>query len=313
MDTWVIVLIVLFVCLVVFEILFAAILFCLVFKRRKSHNFDAESEKFMLFEPLYKEEKAYVENLEKREVSVTARDGVVLKGDFYSAPNARATLIFFHGYRGSAAYFCFCLRFFHSRGFNILLPDQRAHGRSGGKYTCFGIKERFDCLDWINLATTQLAVGLPVVLDGISMGATTVLLATELDLDEQVKAVIADCGFSSAWEQGKYTLRHVMHLPVFPTMNLIDLFVRMFAKCKLRACNTLDAMRKNQTIPIFFATGTNDRVVPRHMTEQNYQACNAPKILLLTEASHGLSFLAAKNEYEKQLESFLNGCLASID
>ena len=88
----------------------------------------------------------------KREVSVTARDGTTLKGDFYPAPNARATLLYFHGYRGTSADFCFCIRFFHSRGFNVLLPDQRAHGRSGGKYICFGVKERFDCLDWIKFA-----------------------------------------------------------------------------------------------------------------------------------------------------------------
>ena len=95
---------------------------------------------------------------------------------FYPAPNARATLLYFHGYRGTSADFCFCIRFFHSRGFNVLLPDQRAHGRSGGKYICFGVKERFDCLDWIKFAGETLAQGLPVVLDGISMGCTTVLL-----------------------------------------------------------------------------------------------------------------------------------------
>lgn len=49
------------------------------------------------------------------------------------------------------------------------------------------------------------------------------------------------------------------------------------------------------------------------MTKQNYEACRAPKMLLLTEAAHGMSYLAAKAEYEKQLEDFLEGCLKQID
>lgn len=296
-----------------FEIVFSAIVFFAAFRRGKKRGVEGTGEAYMLFEPLYREEKQYADGLEKREVSVTARDGTTLKGDFYPAPNARATLLYFHGYRGTSADFCFCIRFFHSRGFNVLLPDQRAHGRSGGKYICFGVKERFDCLDWIKFAGETLAQGLPVVLDGISMGCTTVLLATELDLPDQVKAVVADCGFTSAWEQIKHTIKTNMRLPAFPSLYLVSLFARIFAGIRLRGCDTRKAMEKNTTVPVFFATGTRDRVVPPEMTKQNYEACRAPKMLLLTEAAHGMSYLAAKAEYEKQLEDFLEGCLKQID
>lgn len=295
------------------EIVFSAVIFSVAFRRRKKRGADAVSDAYLLFEPLYREEKIYADGLEKREVSVTARDGVTLKGDFYPARNARATLIYFHGYRGSSADFCLCIRFFHSRGFNVLLPDQRAHGRSGGKYVCFGVKERYDCLDWVGLTTKTLAAGLPVVLDGIFMGGTTVLLAAGLDLPEDVKAIIADCGFTSAWEQIRHNLKTTMRMPAFPCLYIVSLFARIFAKCRLRSCDTRDAVRKNRRVPIFFATGTRDRVVPPKMTEQNYEACSAPKMLLLTEAAHGMSYLAAKDEYEKQLDAFLEGCLKPAD
>ena len=225
-----------------FEIVFSAIVFFAAFRRGKKRGVEGAGEAYMLFEPLYREEKQYADGLEKREVSVTARDGTTLKGDFYPAPNARATLLYFHGYRGTSADFCFCIRFFHSRGFNVLLPDQRAHGRSGGKYICFGVKERFDCLDWIKFAGETLAQGLPVVLDGISMGCTTVLLATELDLPDQVKAVVADCGFTSAWEQIKHSIKSNMRLPAFPSLYLVSLFARIFAVIWLRGCYTRMAL-----------------------------------------------------------------------
>lgn len=97
----------------------------------KSAGVEGTGEAYMLFEPLYREEKQYADGLEKREVSVTARDGTTLKGDFYPAPNARATLLYFHGYRGTSADFCFCIRFFHSRGFNVLLPTNARTAEAG--------------------------------------------------------------------------------------------------------------------------------------------------------------------------------------
>lgn len=94
-----------------FEIVFSAIVFFAAFRRGKKRGLEGTGEAYMLFEPLYREEKQYADGLEKREVSVTARDGTTLKGDFYPAPNARATLLYFHGYRGTSADFCFCIRF----------------------------------------------------------------------------------------------------------------------------------------------------------------------------------------------------------
>lgn len=104
-----------------------------------------------------------------------------------------------------------------------------------------------------------------------------------------------------------------MRLPAFPSLYLVSLFARIFAGIRLRGCDTRKAMEKNTTVPVFFATGTRDRVVPPEMTKQNYEACRAPKMLLLTEAANGMSYLAAKAEYEKQLEDFLEGCLKQID
>lgn len=71
-----------------FEIVFSAIVFFAAFRRGKKRGVEGTGEAYMLFEPLYREEKQYADGLEKREVSVTARDGTTLKGDFYPAPNA---------------------------------------------------------------------------------------------------------------------------------------------------------------------------------------------------------------------------------
>lgn len=111
MEIWEILLLIIGIWAVM-EIVFSAVIFSVAFRRRKKRGADAASDAYLLFEPLYREEKIYADGLEKREVSVTARDGVTLKGDFYPARNARATLIYFHGYRGSSADFACVSAFF---------------------------------------------------------------------------------------------------------------------------------------------------------------------------------------------------------
>ena len=105
-----------------------------------------------------------------------------------------------------------------------------------------------------------------------------------------------------------------MRLPAFPCLYLVSLFARIFAGIRLRGYDTRKAMEKNTTVPVFFATGTRDRVVPPEMTKQNYEACRAPKMLLLTEAAHGMRLPCGKGGIrKKQLEDFLEGCLKQID
>ena len=52
-------------------------------------------------------------------------------------------------------------------------------------------------------------------LDGISMGAATVLMASEFDLPASVRGIIADCGYTSPRDILKKVIRQC-HLPVAP-------------------------------------------------------------------------------------------------
>ena len=87
-----------------------------------------------------------------KEAVVTSYDGLRLFGKCYIASADAPWLIMLHGYRsGAERDFCGGLKFGIDSGFNVLLVDQRAHGKSEGKCLTFGIKERHDCLTWINM------------------------------------------------------------------------------------------------------------------------------------------------------------------
>ena len=127
-------------------------------------------------------------------VYVTAYDGVRLFARYYHVRDGAPLQIQFHGYRGSAMRdFCGGNKLARESGQNTLVVDQRAHGRSGGTTITFGIRERLDCRSWAEYARQRFGPDTPVFLSGVSMGAATVLMASELELPGNVAGIIADC------------------------------------------------------------------------------------------------------------------------
>lgn len=242
------------------------------------------------------------------DIYITSRDGLRLHGKYYHQADGAPLTIFMHGYRSGA------LRdgngAFHMswrRGYNVLFVDQRAHGLSGGRVMTFGIKERYDCLDWIQYANERFGVDTPILLMGVSMGASTVMLAAGLDLPPNVKCVLEDSGFSSPAAIIRSVIRG-MKLPVSLVYPVVRLSGRLFAGIDIGAedASCIEAVR-NSKIPIMFVHGEDDGFVPCPMGLQCYEACGAKKKLLTVPgANHGLSHCIDKDRYEAMVEEFLD-------
>ena len=159
---------------------------------------------------------ALIEELEQipfEPVTIRSRDGLKLYGRYYHVREGAPVQIQVHGYRGSALRdFCGGSKLAREMGMNILLVDQRAHGGSGGRTITFGIRERWDCLSWAEYAAERFG-DVDIYLVGVSMGAASVLMASELDLPENVAGIIADCPFSSPEAIIAKVCREDLHLP----------------------------------------------------------------------------------------------------
>lgn len=240
------------------------------------------------------------------QVRITSYDGLRLTGYFLPNGDSERTIILMHGYRSTPEYdLSVAFRFFYEQGFNLLICHQRAHCKSEGKYICYGVKERFDCRDWARYLAERFGPRHEIALDGISMGASTVLMASGLDLPPQVKCVIADSGFTSPWEEIGFVIRHDYHLPPWPVRTLIDLFSKRFAGFGLREYSTLDAMAVNK-LPVLFIHGEADGFVPCEMSRRAYAACRAEKRLVTVPgANHGLSILVDFDTVSQAVSDFL--------
>ncbi len=239
-------------------------------------------------------------------VEIVSYDGLKLRGLYVSHPEAKGTIILMHGYRmdGYTDFTCI-YKHYYDLGYSLLNVFQRAHVESEGDYITFGIKERFDCRDWCLYISDRFGPEHKIILDGLSMGAATVLMAAGLALPENVRGIIADCGFTSPWDQIAHLMKAKYHLPVHPLLDVTDLWARIMASFSLKEYSTIEAMKTNRT-PILFLHGEADEFVPTVFSIRAYEACTAPKkILTVPGAAHGVSYLVDPEACDKALDEFI--------
>ncbi len=241
-------------------------------------------------------------------VSIKARDGITLKGHYLAAEEPTGRLVIcLHGYTSSGlSNFCAMAQFYQKMGFDLLIVDHRAHGESDGDYVGFGILDRYDCLAWIRYATERFGEDTSILLHGISMGAATALMTLGFaDLPAAVKGVVSDCAFTSPYDVFAHIVKRDYKMSPFPLMNFGNMLCRKKAGYRYDEYSTLTALQ-NTDRPVLLIHGEKDNFVPTHMTEQNYEACKAPKDkLIVKNAGHGASYYENHTEYEKAVTAFI--------
>lgn len=238
------------------------------------------------------------------EVSITSRDGLKLYGRYYHVCDGAPVCIGFHGYRSSAMTdFSGGAELSQAMGQNLLLVDQRSHGKSQGSTIAFGIRERFDCLQWCNYVVERFGENTQILLYGISMGAATVLMASGLSLPRQVKGIVADCPYASAKEI-ICKVGNDLHLPAKLAYPFVALGARLFGGFHLEETDAIRAVEQAKT-PILIFHGEADSFVPEEMSRSVWEA-NPTLVRRYTfpEAAHGISYLADPGRYRSILESF---------
>ena len=241
-------------------------------------------------------------------VSITARDGMQLSGRYYHVADGAPVQIQMHGYRGSAIRdFCGGNKLAREAGQNTLVIDQRAHGKSGGSTISFGVKERYDCLDWIDYVIRRFGPDTEIYLSGVSMGAATVLMAAGLDLPANVLGVVADSPYSAPETIIRKVCRD-MKLPPALVWPFLRLGARLFGGFDPCAASAVEALR-HARVPVLIIHGEDDRFVPCEMSRELAAAC-ASEIRLETfpGAGHGLSFIVDFDRYKRTTNAFFDFC-----
>ncbi len=245
--------------------------------------------------------------LEAREhsvVEITSFDGIRLVGHYFKAKAPKRIVIAMHGWRSAWNYdYSLLSNFFEKSGCSVLYPEQRGQNASGGDYMGFGILERHDCLEWVKYIAENESKDIPIYLFGVSMGAATVMMTSNLELPSNVVGIIADCGYTSPKDIWRHVVQNNLRVPYGFISGKVD---KTYKKYTSRECNysCTDALSETK-IPVMFIHGTDDKFVPVEMTYRNYMACASKKELLIVPgAGHGRSYAVDTERYEKRVREF---------
>jgi len=258
------------------------------------------------FEPYREKMTAWNKEVSKlpcEHEEIRSFDGLILHARYYQFKRGAPIEIMFHGYRGNAErdlcggiQRCFTLKR------NVLLVDQRASGSSGGKVITFGVFESRDCVDWVRFAANRWPES-KLIITGISMGASTVLMAAAEELPPSVVGVIADCGFTTAKDIICKCVKD-MKLPTKLVYPFIRLGALLYGKFDPEENSAVEAVQKTR-LPVIFFHGEKDNFVPYLMSVENYCVCHSPKRLVgMPEAGHGMSYLVEPERYLHELRDF---------
>lgn len=287
-------------CYVCFRIAFFAS------KKDKAYKED-EMPPGEVYEPYYEQMREWRKELKtfkQEEVSITSYDGLTLKGIYYEHYAGAPVEIMFHGYRGNLERdLCGGLQRCKELKKNVLAVDHRAHGKSDGHVITFGIRERFDVKSWAEYAYDRFGKDVQLLITGISMGASSVLMASSLDLPETVVGVIADCGFSSAKDIICSVIKK-MHLSVKVFYPFVKLGAKIFGKFDIDETSAEEEVSKSK-LPIMLIHGDKDELVPCEMSLKNKASCSTSCQLEIFEgAGHGTSLLVDPEKYVRVLKEF---------
>ena len=250
--------------------------------------------------------KAWLEAQSREELALESFDGLRLRALFVPNPAAKGTLLLFHGWRSSwKTDFTVALPFYHAQGMNLLLVDQRAQNGSQGRYMTYGVREQRDVVSWANCMAQRLGKDHPLFLGGLSMGAATVLMASDLAFEGNVRGVLADCGFTSPWAIIRRVAGRSKWIPLDASSALLNVFTKRFAGFDMKEKSTVDALGRTK-LPVLLIHGLADDFVPPEMSRENYEACASEKELVLVEgAKHGMSFVVEPERVKSAIAGFL--------
>ena len=229
-------------------------------------------------------------------------DAIRLHGKLFKNDGTKYALVC-HGYTSKAKHMAGFVNKFHSLGYNVLAVDARSHGDSEGTKIGMGWPERYDIIEWIKYILSSEPEA-QIILHGVSMGASTVLMASGEALPENVKAVIADCGYTSEWDEFKQEAE-VMHIPWFPVLNAASLLSKLRDGYDFKQASAVEQVKKSH-IPTLFIHGSDDELVPYGMLSELYSAANCEKeILTVKGAGHALSSSVDPELYWGKVETFI--------
>ena len=260
-------------------------------------------------------DEALYNSASKEDITLKSFDGLNLTSTLIMNENPTNKFrVLVHGvsicYVGSLKYF----DIFYKNGFNVLIVNQRRHGKSEGKYSTYGFYEKYDVNMWIEYLKSRFGNDIILGLHGESMGAGTVM--ETIPLNDSIKFVIEDCGYSNFHELIGFQITHayknrLVRKILRPSLIFANFFMKTKAKFSMKKIVPIDIVAST-SLPMMFIHGKEDYFVPWYMSVDLYNAKTKgyKKLYLVEGAKHAEALEVNKILYEKKIMTFIEKALS---
>lgn len=195
-------------------------------------------------------------------------------------------------------------RTYYDHGYNVLLPDDRASGKSEGNHIGMGYLDKNDMKLWINWILNKDPQA-KIIVHGVSMGGATTMMLSG-DHPKNVVGYVEDCGYTSVYDIFSSELNKRFGLPPFPVMDISNMMSNIEAGYDFKKASSLEAVKKCNK-PMMFIHGTKDDFVPYSMGLEVYKAANCEKELYSVKgATHANSLYMNPDAYWNKVFKFIN-------
>lgn len=242
-----------------------------------------------------------------RDTFITAPDGIKMHAYFAHASQPTSkTAVIVHGYTDCAVrMFHIGYLYNHSLDYNVLIPDLRFSGLTGGKAIQMGWLDRKDIMLWLDIAPTIFGDSIQTVVHGISMGAATTMMTSGELIPNHVQCLIEDCGYTSVWDQFEKELKEQFGLPAFPLLYVSSWLCDLQLGWNFKEASAVKQVAKCN-LPMFFIHGDADKYVPTYMVHKVFEAKPEPKELwIVPNTAHAASYQNYPEEYTRRVNDFL--------
>ena len=223
-------------------------------------------------------------------VNIATADGETLHGWWVPAPDAKGTVLFFHGNAGNISHRINYLKMFERLGYNTLLFDYRGYGQSSGAPSESGTYLDAQAA-WRYLTETQGIAVERIVLFGESLGGA---VAAWLAAREKPGLLVLASTFTSVPD---------MAAEIYPFLP-----VRWIARFQY---NTLESLQ-SVTCPVFIAHSPDDDIVPFAQSQRLLEAAPEPKEFLFLHGGHNTGFIFMQPEWIKSLGAFMDENIVAL-
>lgn len=266
-----------------------------------------KDEELLRLDSIKEQGKDWFDNANKEKLVIKSSNANKnLHADFiFPEKDSDVFVVIIHGYTSEPRGMGMYAQKYHELGYNVLMPSLNGHADSEAGTVTMGWKDRLDIVDWVNFIAENYPDS-KIILHGESMGAATTMMTTGESLPDNVKAAVADCGYTSVWDIFSNKIKNNFKMHEFPTLYSANAVNKIYSGFNFKEASAVEQLKKSKT-PTIFIHGDKDTFVPYEMLDRVYEACASEKEKITIENSpHARNACVDPELYWNSVIKFIN-------